>query len=391
MPWYPQRRRRTPSSGDVAPKRNSLDGPAAIAVPRRPRCSLPGWVQPTTDTGLNRSSWQGETWQPKKIEVREDRHPTAVLCNAWQAPGNNDQPSDDMETRRELYGWPKDCASRGKHTSPKHKTPAARRPSDKSEWTLTETEPIYEVIDICDDAGTFSPGITPWDDDEDDVREERLSANEISPVGLSKTSPLRSPRRGSSFAVEQNLRPLNSKPLTMTRAESSVELGIIRVATGETSRWEQLRRIRVTSVSVPDAEALLLQHERGPGTFLFREQDGQIVLTLWDGTSVHHFHVRDHNKPIAPIDFQAQRFRDFVRCYRGGGSGSLPSALRYIILVDPTTPPPPKGSSFTIHAMSPQTQCSEPSRSQYGARTQPVAARFLAYDRILDHATKHTS
>jgi hypothetical protein len=155
---------------------------------------------------------------------------------------------------------------------------------------------------------------------------------------------------------------------------------------------------------VQDAEALLLQHERGPGTFLFREHDGNVVLTLWDGTSVHHLDVRDHDDQITPTEFQGQRFRDFVRCFRGGASGSLPSALRYLVLVDPETPSPPRDSAFTVHTMYPQPTSMVVStphkvatplktatpKDQYGVRTPQSLGppRQLMYDRVLDHATK---
>lgn len=263
--------------------------------------------------------------------------------------------------------------------------------------------------------------VTPWnehDDDDDVVRVEAGAGPAL--ASMSSSSSLRSrsskkslssksptvaqqPRSTAGFAIDHP-QQARVQRVVLKRVESSVELGIICCATGETKKWERIQRIRVPPVSVQDAEALLLQHERGPGTFLFREHDGNVVLTLWDGTSVHHLDVRDHDDQITPTEFQGQRFRDFVRCFRGGASGSLPSALRYLVLVDPETPSPPRDSAFTVHTMYPQPTSMVVStphkvatplktatpKDQYGVRTPQSLGppRQLMYDRVLDHATK---
>jgi len=270
---------------------------------------------------------------------------------------NGAKAGDGEATRRGLYG----CA----------RQPPAVGPGAKVALTASEvSEPIYDVIDLGRDdaASAFSPGVTPWDEEEDDedveirvsvchqdqpcTRQGDISLKQPGEAMCAPAIPHDGPRPEAQFAIEP---ATPTQPPGLPRRESSIELGVISGATGESRRWERVQRIRVPAMSIQDAEALLLRHERGPGTFLFREHAGKVVLTLWDGTSVHHFDVRDHDAAIKPAEFQGSRFRDFVRCFRGGASGSLPSALRHLVMVGSQSPPSPRASLFTVHSLCAQS------------------------------------
>lgn len=205
----------------------------------------------------------------------------------------------------------------------------------------------------------------------------------------------------------------------LRRQSSSVELSTISSTTGESKRWESVQRVKVRRLSLEEAEAILLRLEHGPGTFLFRECNDQVVLTLWDGTSVHHFVIRDRETAVLPADFyEGRRFRDFIRGFRGGASGVLPSALRHMVVVDGEEPAPRRESSFTLHSLHTTTPILPPSappaptpvpvptsalppskiisvprargRSVSGpGLMSPVKLRHevYSYDRVLDHTT----
>lgn len=213
--------------------------------------------------------------------------------------------------------------------------------------------------------------------------------------------------------------PTNAPDPKLRRQSSSVELSTISSTTGESKRWESVQRVKVRRLSLEEAEAILLRLEHGPGTFLFRECNDQVVLTLWDGTSVHHYVIRDRETAVLPADFyEGRRFRDFIRGFRGGASGVLPSALRHMVIVDSEEPAPRKESSFTLHSLYTTTPILPPSapaaptpvqaptsapppskiisvprargRSVSGpGLMSPVKLRHevYSYDRVLDHTT----
>jgi hypothetical protein len=308
--------------------------------------------------------------------------------------------------------------------------PHGARPPPEASAAHAAAEPIYEVLSFGSDADCFSPAVIPWDDAEQTPtpsppahpvagnggarvaatpptprREllpltpphtprnsnEKVDISAIAPTSATSTAvstalPSSSTRASSSFqgATDGDHHEYDvvydaigsaddgSARTQRHRRASTVELSTISSTTGETKRWESVQRVHVPQLSLEEAETLLLRHERGPGTFLFRQCNDQVVLTLWDGTRVHHFVIREGEATVPPAVFQeGRRFRDFIREYRGGASGVLPSALRHMVVVNAREPARRRASSFTLHSLYTTTpvppSCSTLSSSSTGA------------------------
>lgn len=152
---------------------------------------------------------------------------------------------------------------------------------------------------------------------------------------------------------------------------SHVNLNTICASTGKTVKWAVVKSINIPEMTMSDAEEVLLQAEQGPGTFFFRRDKEDLILTMWDGFHVYHVDVFEN-----PLDFGGALFRDFVRKYRGGASGLLPAALRCLVLT-------------TVAADS---EWSVSARSHFGSTHEAPGFPLLsakntpsAYDAVNDH------
>jgi hypothetical protein len=192
---------------------------------------------------------------------------------------------------------------------------------------IRDIEPIYEVIDeLADNDGGHADDKQSVFVDvslSNDSLQERISTESIPCASpMSPAAPLTPPvtpqfsvsaaaRRRQSGVSNSSFVRNRRASARRGRRQSCVEVDIISSATGEAHRWAPVQEITIPQLTVQDAEAILLRYEQGPGTFLFRQQpcalddskNGIVVLTMWDGTRVHHFDIRDCDMPMVVIDF----------------------------------------------------------------------------------------
>lgn len=183
---------------------------------------------------------------------------------------------------------------------------------------------------------------------------ERPSQDSLSPK-LNRGSPKFSLVSRNIKSVKQDETAFEL-PGRSLRRPSMVELSTICATTGETQHWEPVQDVNVPYISDQDAESLLIRHEHGPGTFFFREYGGNVVLTLWDGARCLHFDVRQDAVLVDSGEFTGAKFRAFVRNFRGGSSGSLPVALRYLVVID-TSIVSKCETNFSVQPLFSQRDC----------------------------------
>lgn len=175
MPWYPQRRRRTTSSNDADDadrKQESVQHSDA----RRPRCSLPGPPRSESERSGRRvddsvarrshgswaceENWGSELLMNSQQPPKPRRKTSADIRRHHHHTPSKAPLEDGTAARRDMYG------QGSTSTTPVH-TPMRteqRGLDGKSRAELLQlhakrvaNEPIYDVIDIGDDANTFSP------------------------------------------------------------------------------------------------------------------------------------------------------------------------------------------------------------------------------------------
>ena len=141
------------------------------------------------------------------------------------------------------------------------------------------------------------------------------------------------PRRRASSAASAGPYTLAMAPPPRPRRRSSfVQLNTLRHNTG-VSRFARHRHITVVPCSRVVADQMLSC--RGPGAFLFRESKGVVVLSVFDGASVHHLQVQTDGAAVSPEMFVGSEFRSFIRHYNDamiGADHGLPIKLTTLVL-----------------------------------------------------------
>eukprot|EP00038_Savillea_parva_P009983 m.187109 g.187109 ORF g.187109 m.187109 type:complete len:552 (-) comp16985_c0_seq1:101-1756(-) len=114
------------------------------------------------------------------------------------------------------------------------------------------------------------------------------------------------------------------------RRESCIVVDTISAATGKKRSRRRVFEIPLSTRTRNDVVRMLVRNASEAGAFMFRNSAGKVVLSLWDGSQVHHFGVNDGARQLCANEFQGPQFRKFFRAYRT--SGALPTPLTCAVL-----------------------------------------------------------
>lgn len=81
-----------------------------------------------------------------------------------------------------------------------------------------------------------------------------------------------------------------------------------------------------------EAERIIRTAGNECGMFLFRQSKGLMVLSLCDGNTVQHLKVEDNGENVPANDFSTDHFRRFVKHYSKNKGGTLPVALKTLVV-----------------------------------------------------------